>query len=194
MRLRTSVLIGALIGWLLAWSLVEAQGPKLTRGPYLQSTTRDSVIVVWQTDLAGGSIVEYGETGYTEVISDTAPVATHALRVTGLAAGTTYMYRVSTGGAVLHEATLATAPDPGGAFDFTVIGDSGTGSRAQGDVAAQMLALDPDFILHTGDVIYPDGQAAGYDPRFFTPYRDLLDGRPVFPSLGNHDYRTAGAQ
>ena len=194
MRARIIVLAGLLAVWLLGQSDVSGQGPQLTRGPYLQSTTRDSVIVVWQTDPAGDSVVEYGETGYTEVLSYTTPVTTHLMRVSGLAAGTTYMYRVSTGGAVLHDATWTTAPDPGGAFDFTVIGDSGTGSRAQGDVAAQMLALDPDFILHTGDVIYPDGQAAGYDPRFFTPYRDLLDRRPVFPSLGNHDYHTAEAQ
>ena len=194
MRARIIVLAGLLAVWLLGRSDVSGQGPQLTRGPYLQSTTRDSVSVVWQTDIAGDSVIEYGETGYTEVLSDTAPITTHVMRVSGLAAGTTYRYRVSSGSAVLHEATLATAPDTGGAFEFVVIGDSGTGSQAQRAVAAQMLALDPDFILHTGDVIYPKGEAQWYGPYFFTPYRDLLDHSPVFPSLGNHDYGTADAQ
>lgn len=194
MRSKIIVLAGFLAAWLLGRSDASGQGPQLTRGPYLQSTTRDSVIVVWQTDLAGDSLVEYGETGYTEVISYTTPVTTHVISVSGLAAGTTYDYRVSTGGVALHASKFATAPDPGGAFDFTVIGDSGTGSKAQRAVAAQMLALDPDFILHTGDVIYPKGAADGYDPFFFRPYGDLLDHVSVFPSLGNHDYATASGQ
>jgi len=183
-----------LIGLALAAQVVTAQGPSLTRGPYLQSTTRDSTLIVWQTSLAGDSVVEYGQTGYTQTVSDTTPVATHVITLTGLSAGTTYQYRIKTGETILYTTTLATAPNPGSAFDFVMIGDSGftdPPNQAQLDVAAQMLALNPDFVLHLGDVIYPSGQASGYDPRFFMPYRDLLDQAPLFPSLGNHDYGTA---
>ncbi len=187
-------LIGWLAGALAVLALVvltaAAQSLALTRGPYLQSTTRDSAIVVWQTNPAGDSVVEYGETGYTQAVSDTTLATTHVITLTGLAAGTTYQYRISTGSAVLYTATLATAPDPGSAFDFVMIGDSGFASPEQFAVAAQMLALDPDFMLHLGDIIYDAGEAENYDPRFFQPYRDLLDQAPMFPSLGNHDYGT----
>ena len=186
--MRAGAIVGLLVSWIVGWSVVSAQEPTLTRGPYLQSTTRESVIVVWQTSSAGDSVVDYGESGYTQTIGDPALVMTHVITVTGLTAGTTYPYRISTGGAVLHEATFSTAPDPGGAFSFVVIGDSGTGYQAQYDVAARMLALDPDVMLHTGDVIYPAGEAQNYNAKFFTPYRDLVDHIPVFPSLGNHDY------
>ena len=57
-----------------------------------------------------------------------------------------------------------------------------------------MVALDPQFVLHTGDVVYPDGQASGYDPFFFQPYQALARRAPIFPTLGNHDYRTASGQ
>ena len=178
---------------------VAAQGPLLTRGPYLQSTTRDSTIVVWQTGTAGDSVVEYGETGYTQVVSSTTPVTTHVVSLAGLSAGTTYQYRIETGNTLLYTSTFATAPDPGGALDFVMVGDSGQGTngipnQALLDVAAQMDALDPDFILHLGDVIYPKGEAANYQPYFFNPYQNLLDGAPIFPSLGNHDYGTPDAQ
>ncbi len=169
---------------------ISAQGPALTRGPYLQSTTRDGTIIVWQTDSPGDSVVEYGAVSYTQTLSDTTPATTHVITLAGLFAATTYQYQIKTGGVVLHQATFATAPDPGGALDFVMIGDSGTGSQAQYDVAAQMLALDPDFMLHLGDVIYPAGEAEDYDPKFFEPYQDLLDSAPIFPSLGNHDYGT----
>ena len=191
-----------LVSWLVGWavaaalvtSIVSAQGVALTRGPYLQSTARDRTIIVWQTTAPGDSLVEYGETDYAQAVSDPTPVTTHVMILTGLTAGATYQYQIKTGGNLLHQATFTTAPDSGEPFSFVMIGDSGTGSQAQLDVAAQMLALDPDFMLHLGDVIYQYGQADGYDPFFFQPYRELLDSAPVFPSLGNHDYRTANAQ
>lgn len=186
-------LAALLFGWLLLAQSVAAQAPSLTRGPYLQSTTRDSVIVVWQTDTAGDSFVEYGESDYGQSSGDAALVTTHVVTLTGLSAGATYQYQIKTGGVILHQSTLATAPDPGGDFDFGVFGDSGTGLPAQFGVAAQMLALQPDFLIHTGDVIYPGGQAEGYDPYFFAPYKDLLDHTPIFPTPGNHDYITSNA-
>lgn len=188
-------LVGLWVGLALIGPAVVAPGPALTRGPYLQSTMRDSAIVVWQTDIAGDSVLQYGESGFTHAISATASIATtHVISVTGLTAGTIYRYRILTGGTVLHEASFATAPNPGRAFSFVVIGDSGTGFQAQHNVAAQMRALNPDFMLHAGDVIYPSGQAGGYDPYFFAPYAGLLDHMPVFPVLGNHDYVTANGQ
>ncbi len=47
--------------------------------------------------------------------------------------------------------------------------------------------LDPDLILHTGDVVYPTGEEHHYDRRFFAPYRSLIKTVPIFPVLGNHD-------
>src|SRR3990170_1964870 len=85
---------------------VAAQAPVLARGPYLQSTTRDGTLVVWQTQTAGDSVVEYGETGYTQVVSSTTPATTHVVSLTGLAAGTTYHYRIRTGAVLLYTSTL----------------------------------------------------------------------------------------
>jgi predicted phosphodiesterase len=182
--------VGLLIGLALLARSVTAQ-TGLTRGPYLQSTTRDSTIVVWQTGSAGDSVVEYGTAGFTSAITDTTLASTHVVTLTGLSTGATYQYRVKTGGTLLYTSTFATAPNAGAAFDFVIIGDSGTNSPEQNAVAARMNALQPDFILHTGDVIYPSGAAGDYDSKFFQPYRDLLDDAPIFPSLGNHDYGTA---
>ncbi len=79
-------------------------------------------------------------------------------------------------------------------FSFAVIGDSGAGSAAQYAVANQLAAFDPQFVLHTGDVIYLAGQSSGYDPFFFKPYRAVAQRAPVFPTLGNHDHGTQCGQ
>jgi predicted phosphodiesterase len=57
-----------------------------------------------------------------------------------------------------------------------------------------MAALDPQFVLHTGDVVYPNGQADGYDPYFFQPYQALARRAPFFAVLGNHDYGSQHGQ
>ena len=68
-----------------------------------------------------------------------------------------------------------------------MVGDSGSGGKGQLAVAALLGCLEPDLVLHTGDVVYPAGQERHYDRRFFAPYRNLIKTVPVFPVLGNHD-------
>jgi hypothetical protein len=190
---------GCIIGTLALLALIGANpqatfanGPVLTRGPYLQSVTATSAIIIWRTDIAGDTQVDYGVGSYTNSISDTTAVTEHVAWLTNLITGTEVIYRISTNGSVLYAGSFRTAVDDHTPFSFAVIGDSGVGSSAQYSVAAQIVARDPMFVLHTGDVIYPDGQASGYDPFFFQPYQTLLRRAPIFPSLGNHDMHVAG--
>lgn len=174
--------------------LLFTGGVTLTRGPYLQSVTPTSAIVVWRTQLPGSSRVDYGVGDYTHSIDLPDPTTEHVITLTDLITDTEVSYRVSTNGVELASGSFRTTPGPNRPFNFAVIGDSGTGSTAQYAVADRMAALDPQFVLHTGDVIYPDGQSDGYDPFFFKPYQALARRAPIFPSLGNHDYHTQRAQ
>ena len=82
-----------------------------------------------------------------------------------------------------------------------VLGDTGTGGAGQYKVAAAMevvcnLAKKQPFdgILLLGDNFYPVGVASTDDPqwqdKFEKPYgTPCLSGLPVYPVLGNHDYR-----
>lgn len=166
----------------------------LTRGPYLQSITSTSAIIVWRTDQPGSSRIDYGVADYAHSIDLPDPTTTHVITLTNLITGTEVMYRVLTNGIELASGSFRTAAGPDQPFSFAVIGDSGIGSTAQYSVAERMVALDPHVVLHTGDVIYPDGQADGYDPFFFQPYQALARRAPIFPTLGNHDYHTQSGQ
>ncbi len=166
----------------------------LTRGPYLQSVTTTSAIVVWRTDVPGSSRIDYGVEDYTYSIDLPDPATEHVITLTDLITGTEVLYRVSTDSVELASGSFRTAPGPDRPFSFTVIGDSGIGSKEQYAVADRMVTLDPQLVLHTGDVVYPDGQADGYDPFFFRPYQALARRAPIFPSLGNHDYHSQRAQ
>ncbi len=171
-----------------------ATSVSLTRGPYLQSVSATSAIIVWRTKGAGDSRVDYGVGSYTQSVGDTLPTTEHVITLTGLITGTEIMYRVLTNEVELASGSFRTAAAPNQSFSFAVIGDSGIGSPAQQQVADRMVALDPHFVLHTGDVVYPSGQASGYDPYFFQPYQALLKRAPIFPTLGNHDYVSGSGQ
>ncbi len=171
--------------------------PTLTRGPYVMNPTPTSITIAWNTGWPADSRVDYGTgPGYGGSASDPRATTAHALTVTGLEAGALYHYRIVSGGQTLAEGHTFRASrderDPH--FTFVVLGDSGTGGRAQYAVADRIQALRPDFVLHTGDVVYPSGEAKHFDAKYFLPYRDLIAGIPFFLSLGNHDVRTAGGR
>ena len=136
-------------------------------------------------------MVEYGKTLELGGKETEARVGRrHAVALTGLDPGSTYHYRVRGVGEPSSRGSLRTAPvGDDSSFSFAVVGDSGSGGKGQIAVADLLGSLEPDLILHTGDVVYPAGEERYYDRRFFAPYRCIIRSVPVFPVLGNHDVR-----
>jgi predicted phosphodiesterase len=84
----------------------------------------------------------------------------------------------------------AQAPDE--TLRFAVIGDNGTGDRAQYDIGQQMAsaraAFPFDLVLMLGDNLYRRPSAQEYAVAFERPYKALLDAGVMFVAvLGNHD-------
>jgi Calcineurin-like phosphoesterase len=90
-------------------------------------------------------------------------------------------------------ANIEVAPPVGkDSVRFLVIGDSGTGDRAQIEVAAQMWkahAVFPyEFAIMLGDNMYGSERPQDYARKFEVPFKALLDNKIEFKaSLGNHD-------
>ena len=79
-----------------------------------------------------------------------------------------------------------------GSLRFAVIGDSGTGSGAQYELARLLAEWRADFpfelVLMIGDNIYGRDDPRDYRQKFEEPYRALLDaGVKFYAALGNHD-------
>jgi len=90
---------------------------------------------------------------------------------------------------------------------FAAIGDFGAHSAAEHAVAQLVRSWHPDFIITTGDNNYPNGAAATLDGNvgadyhcYIYPYRGRYGAGSAdhrnhfFPTLGNHDYMSLGAQ
>jgi 3',5'-cyclic AMP phosphodiesterase CpdA len=82
------------------------------------------------------------------------------------------------------------------AIHFAIIGDMGTGGRAQLEVGATMDKVRRgrfpfNFVLTVGDNMYGAERARDYERKFTIPYKALLDEDVTFhASLGNHDDTT----
>jgi len=87
---------------------------------------------------------------------------------------------------------------------FAVIGDFGLNNSTERDVADLVKSWNPDFVITVGDNNYPYGAASTIDANigkyyhnFIFPYTGAYGNGATtnrfFPSLGNHDWYTAGA-
>jgi hypothetical protein len=92
-----------------------------------------------------------------------------------------------------------------GTFRFAVIGDYGWDNPNEDKVADLVKTWDPAFVLTMGDNNYDVGSATTIDPNIGKHYSQFIGSyqgiygpgasqNRFFPSLGNHDWATAGAQ
>lgn len=84
-------------------------------------------------------------------------------------------------------------------FRFAAIGDYGSNTAEQADVAKLIKSWEPDFIITTGDNNYPSGKAETIDQnigKYFQEYIGNYKGQyglgairnNFYPTLGNHDW------
>lgn len=179
-----------------------ASTSRLTRAPYIQWTTQTSAYILWHTGREEFSRVEYWREGPGTPLGSPSstksgtgpPTRRHTVWLSGLLPGQHYSYRVGSANSWHAQGQFATAPKTGKPFRFAVWGDSGTGSDGQHALAGQIERGRPDFLLHTGDLIYNRGEAERYDRYFFSVYKGLLARAPFYGSLGNHDVLTEGGR
>ena len=165
---------------------------RIYEGPLLQMATEDGVTLIWYTTRPTECAVLVTVDGKPREERAVADGCRNRIRIAGLAAGTTYPYQIRTGSRPLTaDLVFQTNRPRGQRYSFIVFGDSGIGTRSQYLLGAAMTRAQPpaDFLLHTGDIVYPDGARRRYEERFFSPYRPLLARLDFWPCLGNHDVK-----
>jgi predicted phosphodiesterase len=218
---RRKLLLASSLALLLTASLLPVcDPPPLATGPYLQAVTQTGVVVCCWTasPAARGLRIRQGERLVAEVPAGD-PTTHHELRAGGLAPGTEHGYElVDAEGQVVERGRFRTrSADDRRPLRFAIFGDSGGQPswidlqrapllRLSGAdrwlpiedepqaVARVLAAIDPEFCLHTGDVIYPSGEHTHYATGLYRPFGALMRAVPIYPVFGNHDYKTADGQ
>ncbi len=162
-----------------------------TRGPFLQNTSANRQVIVWQTPVPSDTVVDFGP-GPMFMISKRDPslVTSHISVLTNLAPDTKYYYRVSSSdglrSAVSAIRTFRTFKAEG-PVRFTVVADAGLGTMGQLGVAEGMRDAHPDLVLVAGDLVYPWYYEGRTDFHFFSVYHEQMRETPVFTVAGNHE-------
>jgi hypothetical protein len=179
---------------------------------YVGQITSNSVLIAWGATAGRGDNTigrdskPIGE-ARVKIAGRTLPADKNWIQVTDLQPDTDYPYEVEINGKRAGGSTVRTWPAQATRLTFFVIGDFGNGSSAQLAIAKMMTSEfrrreqsgDPvRFVLTVGDNIYADmnfgyfqrgsGSAdRDWGPKFFEPYKVILEQVPFLPTLGNHD-------
>lgn len=194
-----------LFAWVLALPWVHA-APRVTREPYLQLATPNSMVIRWRTDDPCPGLVRYGLTpqSATNLASHAGSLTEHIVQLKSLKPDTRYYYGI--GRATNRWFTsssrwdsFVTPPTSGPARPtrIWVLGDSGTANLSQTAVRDAFYAWGgnrtPDLWLMLGDNAYNTGTDVQYQKAVFDMYTGLLRSSPLWPTLGNHDAGSANS-
>ena len=168
--------------WICAASALHG-ADKLVGGPYVVNPAARSATIGWVVETGG---VHTGSA--PDQLTRAIPVLrSEKVSMTGLKPGETVYYQIP-GAAPLAERTGHFKVPPAGpaSFQFVVFGDTRTRDDLHRKIIQAVSKTDPDFAIHTGDLVY-DGYETAQWPVFFDIERDLLRKTVFFPVLGNHE-------
>lgn len=131
-------------------------------GPYLMTPKTNGMVVVWELDKPMKSTITYGTSDADKKTLEV-PVEEgekfkgesmhmYRARLTDLTPGTTYTYKVETEDGQTVEGHFRTLPENSDEIRFVVVSDSHRFETAT-KVSDMIAQFDPDFILHTGDMV-----------------------------------------
>ena len=166
-------------------------GDDLNAKPYLLQVGSDSAQVRARSTVAREANITLTAEGQAQIVQTVDAAKIQTFDLTGLIPGTDYSYVVERAEST-WEGTFRTPAGPDDTVRFDVLGSSGVSNDAQHAIAAEMLADAPDFVLHTGDVVFPRGALCHYGLRYFGPYEDLLPYAAVASTIGEVDLKTSG--
>lgn len=177
------VIVGASI-YIIAPEILPA---RLVDGPMVQNVTGDAASLIWYTSkpVPGHVVIQTADRRTTWTVASEGK--RNRARLTGLQPATRYTYEIQHGGATIADGSFSTAKTHDQPFSFIVFGDSGRATVEQYTLANVMAGRKPDFLLHTGDVVYGAGERVDYPDRFFSAYEHMLSEICFWPSMGNHD-------
>jgi photosystem II stability/assembly factor-like uncharacterized protein len=179
----------------------------LTRRPYLQQGTANSIIVRWGTGDTADSRVLYGSSpgNLSNEVTVPGPATDHTVTLTGLEPNTRYYYAVATateilaGGDAGHFFDTPSSTGTPKPMRIWILGDAGWGNGAAVDVRDAYYDYtddvanggadprDTDLVLLLGDNAYPDGTQLDHQYNLFDIFSDQLAKSVVWPTIGNHD-------
>ncbi|TSA23024.1 T9SS C-terminal target domain-containing protein [bacterium] len=173
---------------------------QITRQPYQQIVTPNSITIRWDTQTSEVGTVHYGAsvTSLTSTQSESSARTKHEITIVGLSPKQKYYYSVAgtTGGA--FDQYFVTAPPTGSAQStrIWVVSDFGQSNSTSDDTRRLQTVgfwkafnnndVHADVLLSLGDQSEEDTEAQ-LQANYFNQLQDVLKCTPLFTIAGNHE-------
>ncbi len=166
-------------------------------GPYLIGPKSDSMTICWESKSARAANVNFQAKGEEqsefEINAENGPefegvpLNMFYLTLDDLTAETEYEYSVDLGDDNVRSGKFKTLPEDPKSLRVAVISDTHK-FETRNYFNDFVLREDPDFILHTGDLVEGTGASKEQFDFWFSPEYEFLRNYPVIYALGNHDF------
>jgi len=166
----------------------QTDPPEFLKGPYLQNVKANAITIMWETAKPTIGKVVFGRSkSFGNEVEETDSTTIHEVTLTGLSPETVYYYQAISDGAKSAIHSFKTAVKRNSPFSFAVYGDSRNGPSNHEKIAKLILSKNPNFVIHTGDLVNRGYIYKQWGKLFFNPARKMLYSIPLFPALGNHE-------
>lgn len=172
----------------------------LLRGPYLNNSSSEQIVVKWRTSESEIGKIIYGTdpNSLNMTLLESDSTTEHEILISNLNPSTKYYYQIGNSGQYYTpndaDYNFKTSPEIGtkGKYRFWVIGDFGNGSQNQVNVKNSFLNnftdVHTDAWIWLGDNAYSSGTDQEYQDKVFEIYPEVLRNLVAWPCPGNHDY------
>lgn len=185
--------------------VLNGEQPLISKGPYIQSPSSNSMTIMWESPVNLPATVFYGigenlsklevkerkraSSSLGALLSST-NFYIYKARINGLQPATTYSYFIQIGNTNTPVKKFRTFPVHNEKVKFIVYGDTRSNPDIHKKLASHFKSFSPEFILHTGDLVSRGSRYQVWGREFFFPLENVIDEIPIFPVIGNHEEKS----
>jgi predicted phosphodiesterase len=163
--------------------------PAFLIAPHVSSVDSHSARLVWASvpGVEAGTVVIGKDRFRAEVrpLDDRAD-RLHEVALRELQPGAEYAYTVECGGSS-YRGSFKTAPTDAPEFRFVIYGDTRSLPERHRAISEAIAKEQPDFVVHTGDLVANGDVWALWNKEFFEPAEPFLRHCAFWPCRGNHE-------
>jgi len=169
----------------------------ITKGPVLLRAYQHSAAVMWESDSNRPQQLHYGTDNSSEQVVVSTPEKVeyglnkqafiHKVWLENLQPGQAYNYSIPVSAPGNKTYYFRTIPADTNEVTFVVYGDTRTNPEEHKRIVEQIIKKNPDFVVHTGDLVTNGNNYEQWGKQFFEPVKGLAGNTAIYITKGNHE-------
>jgi len=183
---------------ILCLFISNSYAASIVKGPYIDNLSDSELVIRYVLDSQSLSWMSWGEFPKCDrYMIPVVPRVNNSVNVYGIRAGKKYCYNiylplsVSTNSYISSSSTFTSLYDESiSSFSFITFSNTGFNSDEENvELSSSVASLKNDymFIIHTGN-ISSSGMIDDTDKKFFIPFSNIINSKPIFISPGPSEY------